>query len=48
MVIKAFWLGIREFRLGMTTAYRDDNLREWYDRGRELAHKLTLRRYEPF
>jgi hypothetical protein len=43
---RAFLLGIREFRYGMTTHFEDLDLLEAYDTGRELAHKLTLRRYE--
>lgn len=51
--IKAFMLGIREFRLSYTWAdparteecdYTE--LDEAYDIGRELAHKLTFRYYE--
>lgn len=45
-MIRAYWLGLREFRISMTTAYEDDRLREWYDKGRDMAHRLTLRRYE--
>jgi hypothetical protein len=41
----AFFLGLREFRLSVTTHF-DDDLLEWYDRGRDLAHRATLRRYE--
>lgn len=44
-MFKAFFLGMREFRLSMTTAY-DEALRECYDKGRDLAHRLTLRHYE--
>lgn len=45
--LMAFLKGVREFRRSFTTHYDDDNLLEWYDRGRELAHVVTLRRYEP-
>lgn len=40
-------LGAREFRLSLTTSY--DFVEEVlaYDSGRELAHLLTLRRFEP-
>lgn len=38
--------GMREFKRNVTTHY-DWPLIEWYDAGRELAHVLTLRRYEP-
>ncbi|WP_181155129.1 hypothetical protein [Burkholderia multivorans] len=44
--LKAFWLGIREFRSDCTTAYDDDDLAQAYDRGREFAHRFTLRRFE--
>ena len=44
--IRAFLLGVREFRSEWTTPV-DDDLIETYDRGRELAHRLTLRRFEP-
>jgi hypothetical protein len=43
--IRAFILGIIEFRLSVTTHY-DYPLIEAYDRGRELAHWLTFRRYD--
>ena len=39
-------LGIREFRCGITTHFEED-LIEWYDRGREFAHILTFRLFEP-
>lgn len=39
-------LGVREFRLSATT-HVDGDLIESYDAGRELAHVVTLRRYEP-
>lgn len=49
----AFFLGMREFRLSCTwadPAGTDDNpyteLDEVYDRGRDLAHRLTLRRFD--
>lgn len=44
-MIHAFLLGIREFRSDWTTSY-DDNRIEAYDAGRELAHKLTFRRFD--
>lgn len=43
--IKAFLLGVLEFRSDMTTNPGSD-LIEDYDAGRELAHRLTLRRFE--
>jgi len=39
-------LGVREFR-GSVTTHVHDNLIESYDSGRELAHLVTMRRYEP-
>ncbi|MBJ9658329.1 hypothetical protein I5588_27785 [Burkholderia multivorans] len=45
--ILAFLNGIREFRLICTTSYDDDDLTLAYDRGRELAHHLTFRHFEP-
>jgi hypothetical protein len=44
--LTAFINGIWEFRLSMTTHYEDDDLLDWYDQGREFAHRVTLRRYE--
>lgn len=43
--IKTFLLGMKEFRLCMTTHF-EYPLSETYDRGRELAHVLTLRYFE--
>lgn len=45
--IKAFCLGMIEFRSTVTTHF-DGDLIETYDRGRDLAHRLTFRRFEPF
>lgn len=39
--------GMREFRRGVTTHYDDYDLLLAYDHGRELAHRITLRRFEP-
>jgi len=44
--LKAFLLGVAEFRLSLTASYDDDGLMDAYDSGRELAHLLTLRRFE--
>jgi hypothetical protein len=44
--LRAFALGMREFRLSATTHYDDRALLETYDRGRDMAHRLTFRRYE--
>lgn len=45
--LRAFILGVVEFRLSFTTHFEDEALLEAYDTGRELAHKLTFRRLEP-
>ena len=44
--IKAFLQGVCEFRLSFTTHYDDYTLVTAYDSGRELAHKLTLRKFD--
>lgn len=44
--IRAFWRGVREFRVSFTTHYADPNLARAYDIGRDLAHRLTLRYFE--
>jgi glycine cleavage system pyridoxal-binding protein P len=45
--MRAFLLGVLEFRETYTTSMPGD-LIETYDRGREWAHRLTLRRYEQY
>lgn len=40
-----FLMGVREFRLDFTTHYDYPQI-ETYDRGREWAHRLTLRLFE--
>ena len=52
-IIAAFILGIREFRLSFTwadPARSDDDdytdLDDAYDRGREFAHRITLRHWD--
>jgi len=44
--ILAFLNGVREFRFSCTTHYADRTLQEAYDWGREISHRLTLRRYD--
>ena len=44
--ILAFLLGAYEFRQSFTTNPGND-LIESYDSGREFAHRITLRRFEP-
>ena len=43
--LRAFLLGVREFRSDLTTHF-DYPLIEDYDRGREWAHRLTFRRWD--
>ncbi len=42
---RIFLLGMREFRNVITTHFDEPEI-ETYDRGRELAHRLTLRWFE--
>lgn len=44
--IKAFIHGMWEFRSDFTANYEDEGLQWEYDYGREMAHRLTFRRYE--
>jgi hypothetical protein len=48
--LRAFALGVYEFRRDATTSfYGQPNevvLYDSYDRGRDLAHRLTLRRWD--
>jgi hypothetical protein len=44
--LQAFVLGAWEFRLNFTTHFADNGMQYAYDWGRELAHRLTLRRFE--
>jgi hypothetical protein len=44
--IRAFILGVAEFRLSATTSFDDYSLLCTYDAGREFAHRVTLRRFE--
>ena len=41
--LKAFLLGMREFRSDFTTNCLEAEAYEW---GREVAHRLTCRRFE--
>lgn len=43
---RAFLLGMWEFRLCSTQGYEDYELLLAYDRGREWAHRLTLRLFD--
>ena len=42
--LTAFWMGLVEFRSDFTTNCA--GLEEAYDRGREFAHRLTMRHFE--
>jgi len=44
--VRIFLLGVCEFRAAFTRRYLDKNLKRAYDKGREWAHCLTLRRFE--
>lgn len=44
--VKAFILGVVEFRSSFTTHHADLDEATCYDTGRELAHKLTFRHFE--
>jgi hypothetical protein len=44
--LKAFFLGMWEFKSDFTTNYDDEGLQWEYDLGRDFAHKLTFRRFE--
>lgn len=43
--MKTFLLGMYEFRRDLTTHFEHPEI-EIYDRGRELAHRLTFRKFE--
>lgn len=43
--LRAYLLGIREFRSDFTTHF-DYPLIETYDAGRDMAHRLTFRRWD--
>jgi len=43
-IIYAFYLGMKEFRQNFTT--ETPGYLNAYERGRDLAHRLTLRKYE--
>ena len=44
-ILKAFWLGMIEFRSDFTSNWAGQE--EAYDRRRKIAHRLTMRRFEP-
>ena len=43
---RAFLLGLREFRSDITTTLATMREYDAYDKGREFAHRVTLRRYD--
>lgn len=43
--LKSYIMGMREYRESITTNSGEE-LIESYDRGRDRAHALTMRRYE--
>jgi hypothetical protein len=45
-LLKAFLLGMREYRSSFTYSYDDESPIVAYDWGREWAHRLTFRRYD--
>lgn len=45
-LVGAFVRGLYEFRSSFTAYYDDLGLREYYDVGRETAHKITFRHLE--
>ncbi len=45
-IVRAFLLGVWEFRLSFTTCYEDLGLESAYDKGREFAHKVTFRYFD--
>lgn len=44
--IRAFLLGVMEFRSDLTTSFNDYDLYAAYDSGRDLAHRFTFRRWD--
>lgn len=44
--LKAFLMGMVEFRSSFTMYYTSYDLKRVYDHGREFMHRVTLRRYE--
>lgn len=45
-LMKAYWLGMVEFRSSWTHSHSDETLRAAYDKGRDMAHRLTLRCFD--
>lgn len=44
--LRAFTIGVVEFRRAFTARFESDAESAAYDRGRALAHSLTLRRFD--
>jgi hypothetical protein len=47
-MLRAFFLGMMEFRDDLTTSFDDLDLSDAYDNGREWAHRLTMRRFDHY
>ena len=45
-MIRAYLLGLYEFRRMFTTSFDTDAEYIAYDRGRDMAHKVTLRHWD--
>lgn len=45
-IVRSFLMGIWEFRVSFTTRYEDLELEMAYDKGREIAHKVTFRYFD--
>lgn len=45
-MMRAFITGVLTFRHAFTISHDDQRLRDAFDAGRELAHRLTLRQFE--
>ena len=45
-IIRAYVMGLYEFRRMFTTSFDTNEEYKYYDRGRDLAHALTLRHFD--
>ena len=48
LLIKAFLLGMKEFKDSITTGFNNPKILLAYEWGREWAHRLTFRYYDNF
>lgn len=48
-VVRAFYLGLKEFRSCVTTGFKEFDTPEFfaYEYAREFIHKITFRKFEP-